>query len=247
MSTAKMMTLKHWPFNPGVLLVFLLVSAIRTWAQSDTQNPVPPDGALLAAAPSFSQWRVTFTYPEELAKKDDGTPTKPETRTRTILTTRSKNIVHEETISAQGIKREDWHVGQMQYALLPGTSQWFQGSDKSTFPANGFRDLDWITEESYAGKANLGDRSCLIFVPAEKRQGQTASGLLEKLDSLPTVAYIDAQSRLPVRVREDGIQRAYQFLAPPTSMLSLPPDLAQTLKKADDTRARLSQPPPRPY
>jgi hypothetical protein len=234
----------------GVLPLLLILVGSHAWAQDDSaRKPAPPDGPLLAPAPDFAQWTVTFTYPKDPSQKDNAAPAAPETRTKTIITTKTKDIVHEETINGLGAKREDWHIGTVQYALVPGSTTWYQGSAKSDFPAKGFRDLDWVTEDNYIGRGSLAGHACLIFAPSspQRASGQNGAGLMESLDTLPTVAYIDAETRLPVQVRENGVSRAFQFASPPTEVLSLPPDLEANLQKVEQTRARLSQPPPRPY
>jgi len=229
----------------------MLFCATRADAQPATR-PEPPAGPLLAPAPDFSQWVVTFSYPGE---RDQSTPSSAsapsitETRTRTITTTKTKDIVHEETIGVRGEKRDDWHIGLNQYAKLPSSNTWFLGQPDVKFPASGFRDLDWITTEGYIGTVKLGGRPCLVFAPdAPPSLGLSgATPQAKDLEALPRVAYIDAESRLPVQVQENGTIRFFRFNSPPTDMLTPPPDLEQELKKAKEIQDRFSRPMQQTY
>jgi hypothetical protein len=223
------------PLGVSVAPPILAQAAIAPEAGSEV-----PSGAFLSPPPDFAQWVEAFSYPEERA------PTKGlfiETRTRKITIKKTKKIVHEETISAQGETREDWYIGPNQYSKLPSASGWVSGPE-NVQSAGGFHDLDWIVEGNYIGVVKFGGKSCLVFTLTHSGPltASVKEQLLTNLDALPTVGYIDADTRLPVQVRQYGIIRNFQFMEAPTEMLTPPPDLAQDLKKAEDLRARFSKP-----
>lgn len=241
-------------------------------AQSEAEapsKPMPPPGPLLAPAPGFSQWTITFSYGE--AQKETGLATasaapQPITgnmavRARTIITTKTGEIIHEETLTLGGDKTEDWQVHGDYYVKYPGKSFWsaYEKADPTEIasrnrvamglPPSGFRDLDWIGKETYAGETKTDSGYCLIFVPgglntlnAEDPSQQN------KLGSLPKIAYIDAETRLPVMVRAAGETRVFKFTQPPpTSIQSLPGDLADEIKQGDEIRAQRNAAPQREY
>ncbi len=224
-----------------------------------------PSGPLLAPIPDFSQWVVTFTYPEEKPRPGSLTPppTKPDyfkTRVRSVTTTKTHDIVHEAFVDEQGQQSDVWHVGNTQYQKPLGSSTWQQHdatelSDKnalkiySPLPASGFRDLDWITPENYVTTIKNGDRSYLVFVPNPPPNLDLSNpdGQAQKLDNLVSVALIDATTHLPFQVTFNQVTRSYRFDPPPTEVQALPSDLVDAIQKGQQGRIRLAQPAPRPY
>jgi len=236
-------------------LFFFSVAAVLTFTSTaHAQNEIP-DGPLLRPAPEFSQWTITLSYPDERGKKADDKPPIPglENRVHQIVTTKTKNIVHEETIDGKGVKSEKWYVGSTQYRKDPGATVWYENSagtmgktqqdfHYTPLPPSGFRDLDWINADAYAGTIAYGKGKCLVFIPG----GGSATNAAV-VTTLPTVALIDSETRLPVEVHNGGIIRVFQFADQAPAMQTLPPDLAEEIKKGDEGRARLDQRPPRPY
>ena len=64
---------------------------------------------------------------------------------------------------------------------------------------------------------------------------------------VPAVAYIDLQARLPLLATFGKETRIYQYGAPPTAPLALPPELAGSLKAYEERIERLSAPATRAY
>jgi len=223
----------------------------------------PPSGPLLASAPDYSQWVVTFTYPEDKnptsgADASGPAPAYLTTRTRTITTTKTHEVIHEEFVDGRGEKFDEWHVGNIAYTKGSGSNLWgeLDPSDLANgsahfqpLPASGFRNLDWITKDSYAGTMKYSGRDCLVFtlVSPHKTNLFKLTTPESQLESLATYALIDAETRLPVIVKAEGMTRLYQFKNAPTEKLTLPPDLAEQLRKGEEGRKRLNQPMPRPY
>ena len=241
-----------------------LLPAVLAFFSLDLQAEAP-SGPLLSNAPDFSQWTVTFTYPEEKETGSELTPAKPKpayfkTQIHAVTTTKTRNIVHEEFVDEQGQKSDLWHVGGTQYQKAPGSTIWQQhGANELTdrnelkiyspVPPSGFRDLDWITRENYVTTIKNGEHAYLVFVP-NPPPGLDLSNpddRSEKIASLASVAYINATTRLPFQVTFHHVTRTYQFGTPPTDVQSLPDDLAQAIKKARESAALLQQPAPRGY
>ena len=259
---------RRWTLDGAWQLVVLsLVLGSAAFAQTAATEGAPkqedPSKPRLANAPEFSRWAVTFSYPEDRAGKLGQPVTMPayaSTRTRIILTTKTRTILHEELIDAQGGKFELWHVGNIQFAKAGPSGTWLQsdpsasssgGSDAgfSPVPASGFRDLDWLAEATFAGTVPYLGKSCHVYLkgmPANFTVPDPGS-LLKKLDNVSNVAFIDATSGLPVEVRVGATYQDYDFKDAPDAMQTLPGDLAGQIQKGREARAKLYQQAPRPY
>jgi hypothetical protein len=243
------------------LLLLLILGASPVFGQTDSgSDSGVPEGPLLQAAPDFSQWIVTYSYPEDHAPKDtgaSGSPASPAakdtvTRFRTIATTKTKDIIHETITDTQQHQRENWFVGSTQYRKDANSVVWFVNIAEvhadfsyTPMPANGFRDLDWISAETYSGKASRGGTNCLMF--KTNRKLASVDLAIPRGKELPLVAYIDAKTRLPVELDIDKETRTYSFSSPPQEAQSLPADLLKQIKDGQAGRAFLAQPAARPY
>jgi len=248
-------------------LGIVLTSGIAICAQAQQipvkQRPVPPDGPLLNSAPDHSQWVTTYIYPQDQPKGDDAAqlPALPPTSPRKILTTKTGNIIHEETVDVAGNKTDKWQEGSTLYLKPKNQAHWGVSSSafrhnnpkddpfENPLPANGFHDLDWITKDTFTGSIQSAQSTLLIFVPmgADKVDLSDPKKSQDHLDSLQEVAYIDAQTRLPVSLRIGKVVRTYTFLPPPSSMLALPPDLQREIKQGEERTARLLRSPAKDY
>lgn len=201
----------------------------------------PPTGPLLASAANPSQWVITFTYPQDRAKS--GSPAGfVETRTRTITTIKSGKIMDIETVDALGHKRSDWRVGRDLYAKWTGAPGWSQVPDKQVGPVIDFRGLEWIAKESYVGKLPFQGQTCFVFVknPPPGFSVTDSGDSMDALNHFQQVAFVSAQTRLPIEVRSFGDYEAFRFSDPAPEHLALPPDLVQQLKHDQAILDRLS-------
>ena len=147
-------------------LAALVITLLLPSHASPQENPQPrpgvPSGPLLQTAPDFSQWEITLSYPKppknRPAEPSSEKPVAPvPVRLSKIVTTKTREIIHEEETDSNGQRSEKWHVGSLQYAQPPGKSVWYESdagklpdgsaSDPSysPLPASGFRELDWIS------------------------------------------------------------------------------------------------------
>ena len=210
----------------------LLALAANAIAQQATEKPQLqiPSGELLASAPVFSRWVVTFSYPQDRAK-EGSLPALGKTLPRTVMTTRTRDLTHEETCDVSGTKSDKWQVGNTFYLKPPGQNYW--GEYDQTWhhnnlptstallpvPLKGFQDLEWITRDTYAGSIKQGGVEHFVFVPINAvglDVGKPAA-----LSAQPVVAYVDASTRLPVRFKNGDVIRTYNFASEPPPMLSL--------------------------
>jgi hypothetical protein len=252
------------------LAVFLYTTNASAQSESDAPSkPVPPPGPLLAPAPAFSQWTITFSYPEDqkgngLANTSEAPKPVPQymaIRPRTIITTKTVGIIHEETVTVASSKTEDWQIHGSYYTKYPGNSFWsayekfgstqeaIRLADGMALPDSGFRGLNWISKETFAGKIKTSSGDNLVFVPGGSVAVNAEDPSKQKgLESLPTIAYVDAETHLPIMVRAAGETRVFNFSqTPPTSMQTLPDDLAAEIKIGDEIRAKRTAAPHTEY
>ncbi|HEY0258093.1 MAG TPA: hypothetical protein VGC39_11665 [Candidatus Methylacidiphilales bacterium] len=228
-----------------------------------------PSEPLVHPAPAFSQWTITFSYPDDAKAISGSDPsaaaklvpqnTNAALRPRTIITTKTGEIIHEETLTVGGNKTEDWQVHGNYYIKYPGKDFWsaYETSGTSAggtsvvmgLPVSGFRGLDWITKETYAGEIKAGMGGTLVFVPGGRNTVNAGDPSKQKeLESLAKIALVDAETRLPVMVRAEGETRVFKFTeSPPASVQTLPEDLASEIKEGDEIRAKRTAAPQREY
>jgi hypothetical protein len=203
---------------------------------------------------------MNYSYPadrpenKQSARPSSFDPAAP----RKVLVTKTQDIIHEETWYVSDKKLDKWQQGERFYFKAPGLSFWAaydQASQKNNltldpkllpFPKTGFRGLDWIGTQTYAGtmKSDKGNL-LLVFVPqnADKLDVNDAKAL----ERQSLIAYIDVETRLPSIVRERNVVCTYAFYPPPGTIQALPPDLAAEIKAGDEKRAKLNSAPVKEY
>jgi hypothetical protein len=243
----------------GILAVgFLFVLSRANDASAQTVSRELPEGPLLRPAPEFSQWSVDFSYPQDRKDPKAGAlaPLDPQL-SRKIVTTKTRDILREEIKTVGGTATDNWQQNGSYYRKLPGNPYWSAYEKPTqlqiesgaavimTVPDSGFRGLDWVGRETYVGSVEAEGMTYLIFVPAESRTVDLSNTKL--LQELPTIAFVDAKSRLPVRVKDKDVLRTYKFLTPPGAMQVVPADLAAEIKKGDEIKAKFNAAPSREY
>lgn len=226
-------------------------------------KPEMPSGPLLRSPANFSRWEIVSTSRAEGAKKVKSLrKTKPlspsgVSRSQKTINTKTGRIIHEERIDALQHVTDTWFDGGIQYSRSDNDPIWYRSdgssagasSDYHPLPAIGYRGVDLITAENYAGTVFHNDKRCFVFVSGgyQKVNLHGAGNPEKKLDALEVVAYVDVETRLPVELRMPGELRTFQFDEPPTQMQTLPADLAAQIKRGEEGRKRLNQLASRPY
>ena len=147
-----------------VLFGFLVFLAAARVASAQATDQALPDGPLLKPAPEFSRWTVDYSYPQEHQDATKGLPVPLDPALpRTATTTKTKLIIHEETVTVSGKKIESWQKNEDFYTWIPERKLWaaYEKPTQSQIdsgnvvmmvaPKNGFRGLDWIGVKSYVG------------------------------------------------------------------------------------------------
>jgi hypothetical protein len=245
--------------NVRLGLAVALAAALPLRAHDQPANcaPCPPPGDLLRPAADFSQWTEVYVYPTDPAKP--GAPAVPSTLITRRVVTKTRQIVHEQLFNANGPALDRWFVDRVQYRRTGAGATWFQNQAESVdpghnfqfdpLPPNGFRGLDWVTTQTYAGTVTFGGRPCLVYIPGGAKGINLASPAImqDNFKALHDVLFVDAETRMPVEFRREGVTRDYQFASAPSGMQTLPDDLLAQMKAADAGRARLDLRAPLPY
>ena len=184
----------------------------------------------------------------------------------TIIKT-GKTIL-EQNLDAGGQREQIWHMNGLRLSKPVDAPHPLIGPDSSegdiysiNFAVSDFAGLDWVSAKTYQGITKYQGRDCIIF----NDQVSPLTGVLRKQEAVnilnakvwnqpvpeevkvPAVAYIDLQTRLPLLVIFGGEKRVYQYGTPPMDPLSLPPELASTMKDYAQKMEKLSAPAVRAF
>jgi hypothetical protein len=248
---------------------FITLIAVSTAsAQQESKIPPLPEGPLLKRAPDYSIWTVTATGNVEDDKNAASRGDKGNSPSLTAsTTTKTGSIILEQVADAQGRKHEIWHVKGLRIEKLPNSEPLIypdvSGGDIYTpaFSSSDFAGLDWISKDTYSGIQKYQGRDYIVFNgsisplssdKAREEQIAMSEALFFNKNSsvevkrVPTVAYIDLETRLPLMVILGKQKRIYQFGQPPQSQLSLPEDVAHAIASYQAQIQRLARKPPHP-
>lgn len=239
------------------LFVGLFVSCIAAFVSAQEPPPIAPalpDGPLLKSAPNYSKWTISYGVP----KDSKAAPMSADAPHRAAVS-KTQNILHEAVFDGRGCCTDTWYLGVQQYRKPHGGKAWFlsepaavntaQDSSYDPLPASGYRDWEWVGKDAYVGTVEFEGRPSLAFIPGGIKVLGTVDSekLKELLEAQPHIAYVDAQSRLPVMQKKGTVELRYRFESLPQSLLTLPPELATQIRKNEEARTRLLQPAARPY
>jgi len=243
-------------------------------APSPSVPPLPP-GPLLKRAPDYSTWTVTFkgnvieeTAPSATATTGEGGKKEKEPVLSVSTVVKTGTTIVEQNVEANGQRHQIWHYSGARIVPAPGTSNPMIGSDfgggdifSINFASTDFAGLDWLSKKTYAGIVKYEGNDCIVFkgtvspLSVRAKVDEQADIQLAKDFGqphaapvmVPAVACIDLATRLPVFVQFGQEKRTYQYGTPPTSPLTLPPDLAAPLQAYIKHMQILSAPAARAY
>ncbi len=245
-----------------VLNAAIVASSVGQQPAATRQPATRPrlSGPALKPAPALSQWTISYTYPEERSSAPASAPhPKPgPDLPRRVVVARDGAKFHEEVWNVGGDKKRDcWQQNQSFYEKPLGQSYW-SAYGKPTdlrqaiadhvpnraLPESGFRNVEWINDQTYIGSVKAGQSTYLVFVPRA-----TADLNIDDPKSLqkqPTIAYVESLTRLPVSVTSQNVVQTYKFSGV-SAALTLPADLTAEITKGDQIRAKLNAAPAREY
>ena len=191
---------------------------IPLWLGSLHGSEATPQAPFIAPPPEFGSWTVQVlgAAQKEQAQK--------------IHCVKTGEIKRDTFIEADGTRRELWYVGK--FALTKyehsqkvaledaaGLARERGSKTGSLVYGAGFPGFTWLDLRHYKGVTSVGGRRCHHFqLPPETGQ----SGV---------EAWVDADTKYPVAIKAEGLVYAYEFHAPPSGMLQLPPEYAEALRR----------------
>jgi hypothetical protein len=248
-----------WGIARVIVLAATLPLTGHGQERTTTKDAELPSGPPLKPAPPFSSWTVTFSYPQDRPTVGTDQPPKspPPNSERKVATTRTEKIIQEVTVSVSGEEFSKWQIGEMFYVKPPSQSFWGECDERFVIdnptsdprmlpvPESGFRNLEWIDKDTFAGRLESAGNEYLIFIPGGG--GGAEPHTLATLRTLPRFALVNAKTRLPSYVKDLGHSRTYVFATPPAEMQKLPADLLQEIQEGKERRAQVFRAPKKEY
>ncbi|XHR27152.1 MAG: hypothetical protein ACFUZC_14495 [Chthoniobacteraceae bacterium] len=245
----------------------ILGTASVVLAQTAPQPNVQFTGEALARAPEFSKWVVSYGKATPGLGGGDLLPQGG----GKVVVIKTQSIIRERSTEA-GDKVDKWHIGEVQYTVIPTTKQCvtadlaaFQRGVASAdyytdYSQTDFPGMEWVSEKNYVRSLKYMGRDCLVFqdtlslYTAEElkelqkdRNGKKRASFNPADYQIPVLAYVDSQTRLPVLLQRGSELRVYRFAAPPAAMLKPPAEVLQNIKKKTEQDKELSTMPSRPF
>ena len=238
--------MKRSLFGCGILFCGLM--AARAAGPSPTPSNSPalektplPSGPLVSRMPTFSMWRVLYSYASDKAAPKvggGGKPPAPDRQSdvmvlppRAVTITRTMPIYHIARVDTDNRVEELWFDGSNPYVISPGlpgpSLPGRNASGGSAIPSEldfshtDFPDVEWVSPQTYLGTLKGESTSYLLF-----RKGDTG----------PTV-WIDADTRRPARWQNSSETRTFEYLNAPAEKLTLPPavlEASKTIRRIDE-------------
>jgi hypothetical protein len=216
------------------------------------QDNAPKPPYLAEKAPMASNWTIAFTY----AAGPDSRPTAPKLQQKRVVKTditKTANIKLERGYYDGGAVQDIWTSGGLMVLKDPNYAHKIVRR-----PAVGdFPELLWVNEAQYKGRERVGDKDCLIFekelYPLQFADpGLFAAAMAQEVlpldlgSPLPVTAWIDANSKLPVKMKVGEDVRTYTFNPAPASPLVIPPDYGAAIAGVEEKYRALVKPLAKP-
>jgi hypothetical protein len=203
-----------------VAALFLGVGSLYAEPAQTPDKPPLPSGPLLAHAPPFSKWEITYSYgsKDSGGEADGAQPGEPATksmevpRIKRISIVHTKPLWHAESVDNKGNKDELWFDGTTTFSDLQGEPVVVPKISGYRHPLDldraGFVDLDWISPETFVSSQTANGNTYLIFQQKD------------------ITVWIDGATRFPIMWQRGDEKRAFRQLEPPTSPITLPAKIA---------------------
>ncbi len=243
------------------------------WSQTPAIAKVPlPKGPLPAKAPNFAKWSVTITEGGGESQKSSSSTDSDQTKGQTNKAQQTvMSVIKTLPIRFVGIASSKdgnsiiWCLGEYQIqqnkysetpTLCSKSSESYIDFNNSDFP-----ELGWISEKNYVGAQKIGERTYLFF---QDQLVDTSNGVIPSLGSsqrvqqnasmtnnsipmpgkIEAMAYLDAETRLPVSMKKGSKTYLYKFDQAPTTPLTPPANIKSIVTAEQDRLKRLSLRPP---
>lgn len=183
------------------------------------------------------------------ASTSTGTPATPPIPPTVTTITKTGSILHL-AMPLQGQTWNIWRIGAVISTIYPDGKSCGAVAPSPTrdspnplyvdFSQSDFDGFDWLSLDKYTGIKTFLGKKCIVFKSQVKGAPAADSGAASTADSIPLIAYIDFETRLPVALQNNDEERIYQFLPPPTDMQVPPPMVLAFLNDGKKSAARLT-------
>lgn len=237
----------------ATLAVFLSCASGFAASPTPAQRPEPP---FVAKPASSARWAVNYSYTGGIPKDDSAAlmqkalqqdpslklpwamdPLATRYPLRKIVSV-TGNIQQEETVYHDQSKAERWIINGLLVTPDPSNKKTYQVSTQSTslaepFAFREFAGLGWLNEKNFRGIQSLRGRPCFFFEREEPPVPENSGNPLR--DARPVApdayakasAWIDAETRTPVRLVVGPQVQDFEMLDAPASRLVVPEEVAK--------------------
>jgi len=217
------------------------LSLVHAHAQTAAPQATPPPlgpGPLIAKAPASSQWLMS----RKAGLADRTMLADPQTKydQRTLVTI-TRPIRREIVADSAGGKTEIWYSAGVQGTYTAGQRDpviTISGANPTAhgvyndYSKTDFPGFEWITRHNYTGVQMMQGIPCIVFHDGPVDVTSTAPVNPNAPLPIPqtgSTAYIASDSRLPILLQTDDGFTVYQWDQPPSSPLSLPAAIQQSI------------------
>jgi len=162
-------------------------------------------------------------------------------RPRRIMVIKTPEALYEETITLSGDISRRWYFGRFNLEILqlgrngrvlPLDTHDRQNELVSAYQRHDFSDLGWISASNFRGIQKIGELDCLFFsdevaipqpTPPPMNPSEVHLAPVAPPPKVATYAWIDAQSRLPLKWQRGSEIRSFWF-GPATPIPEMPPE-----------------------
>jgi len=245
-------------------------------APSGTPEPLPPGPLLKRAPDSLEwEIRVDTAESSVPAQPPQEGKAPPPPPPKIAVVTKGGKVVREIITYANGTAVEIWHRGGVAVSRKPGDKIWTvspaspPGFESPDYINSDFSDLEWISPSTFTGIQSIGGRKVIVFTGTvcdkgstdlsiikngvnrqrgeEAMLGHLATKAFDPNDyKVPAVAYIDMETRLPIKFQYGNMIRSYTYRVPTQAVSNFPGDAEQAVASTEKYKASLSRGPAAP-
>lgn len=217
------------------------------------QDAVPKAPYFAEKAPASSNWTITYTYSSTTGEARQTAPSLQQKRVVKTDVTKSASVKLERGYYDGGAVQDVWTSGGLSVLKDPAYAHKIVRR-----PASGdFPELFWVNEAKFEGRERVGDKECLIFEKQLYPMQFADPGLfaaemaqenrtLDFGDPVPVTVWIDAATKLPVKLRIGEDLRTYAFNPPPSSPLLIPTEYSSAIAGVEEKYRAIVKPLAKP-
>jgi hypothetical protein len=233
--------------------------SLQAMAQEEVFVPHQP---LLPRAPEMAAWTITYQYGPKSTdhpsapNEKNGQPPPPEGLTKSVDIQKTKDIYHVVTHLKDATSSEFWIFANRLFYRDPRATKFehLSNVDSTTidFSKSDFPEIYWLNMKYYLGIKKDRTSTFVFQITSAERpltaREQNSINMLKAvthpedlkryLQQQPRkgncLAFLDVTTQLPVAYDDGSVVLLYQFLPPPTKMLTPPAEILALCRRLDD-------------